>query len=300
MNLVHQVSLDVGDVTLRARYTPVPESHKPLLIAIHGIGYDARYFDAEGMSVHERATAAGFSMLSITRPGYPATEESALTQPTFAESAHIVSSAIDEFWSGHDGGCPGVVLVGHSVGGAITIHIAAQMSMDTNRHIWPLLGIAISGIGNLPSPAAVARFGSAPRNIAMTLPYSLARAAFYGPPESLLAVSDDVFENLLVPSPSADAVEVNSTWQDDFPELARSIHVPVHVTLAQLDPLWEVNESKLDEMAGEFTHAPWVVSQIVPDTGHNIEHHRSGISYSDEVFDFAWRCAQSSDSLGDC
>lgn len=292
MTTVRQVSFDVGDVTVRGRYTPVFESRGPLLVGIHGIGYDARYFDARGASVHDRATAAGLSMLSITRPGYPATEQSAQAQPGFAESARLISSAIGEFWTGHDGDCPGVVLLGHSVGGAIAIHIAAQMAIHTDEHSWPLLGIAVSGIGHLPAPVAVDRFGSVPRNIAMTLPYSLARAAFYGSPESLLSVSDDVFEELLVPFPSADAVEVNTTWPDDFVELARSIQVPVHVTLAELDPLWDVNESRLDEMSREFTRAPRVVSRIVPDTGHNIEHHRSGVAYSEGVFDFARHCAE--------
>lgn len=296
VEIIREISLDAGDVIVQGRLSAVDGVRKPLLVGIHGIGYDARYFDAKGASVHERAAAAGFSMLSITRPGYPATGESAKVQPTFAESAHVLSAAIASFWSSKKVESPGVVVLGHSVGGAIAVHLAALMSSPKKLHAWPLLGVAISGIGNIPAPSAVERFASAPRDVTVTLPFSIARAAFYGPPESMIPGTEENLAELLVSFPSADAVEVNTTWKDDLPRLACEVRVPVHITLAELDLLWDVSPIRLRELTNSFERAPRVTSAIMPATGHNIEHHRSGGQYFEWVSTFSESCTPSTPS----
>lgn len=290
MTHVHEVRLVANDVTVLGRFSPVEGSRGPLLVGIHGIGYDARYFDAQGMSVHDRAAAVGLSMLSITRPGYPASQESARVQPSFAESARIVSEAIGSFWTTHRLDSPGIVLLGHSVGGAVAIHLAAHAGSHPTDVTWPLLGTAVSGIGHVPAAFAVSRFASAPRDLALTLPFATARSAFYGPADTLPHDVEEILMDLLVPFPSADAVEVNSRWQSDFADVAHDVRVPIHITLAANDPLWVVNRAGLDEMAAAFTNSPSVTTAIVDNVGHNIEHHLGGSEYFRHVHDFVLAC----------
>ncbi|GAA3999810.1 alpha/beta fold hydrolase [Streptomyces plumbiresistens] len=97
-------------------------------MGLHGGGYDSRYFDA---------------------PGHPADEESARRQPSFAEAAAIIAEAIADAWQQLGDGRPGVVLLGHSIGGAIAVHMAAARTLT-----WPLLGLTVSGVGDVISPRA--------------------------------------------------------------------------------------------------------------------------------------------------
>ena len=281
---IDEVVLAGGDSPLRARLSHGHRSDLPLLVAVHGAAYDARYFDAAHASVHERAAAAGWSMLSITRPGYPADDRSAASQPDFAGAAAILGTAIGDAWQRWGEGRPGVVLLGHSVGAAVAVHLAAQPQR------WPLLGLAISGIGDRPAPGPAAVFGTMPTTIALTFEFAQCRPAFYGPDDTVHPDAFDAVESLLVPCPSADVVEVNTTWPADLERLAPQVPVPVHYVLAEHDGLWEVSYERVAAFAARFTQAPHVDVRLWSRAGHNIEHHLAGPAYVDSVLAFAARC----------
>ena len=261
------------------------EDGRPLLVALHGAGYDARYFDAPDASVHERALDAGFSFAAITRPGYPADEASARAQPDFSGSAVVVSAAIAELWQQNSTRCSGVVLIGHSVGAAISVHIAS------GKNDWPLVGVAISGIGDRPAPAPVDMFSRMPVDRLLTIPFSLARRFFYGDDVQLPDGFAGRFSDLLVPFPSRDVVEVNSSWSGDLPAVASRVTVPVHYRLAEFDQLWWVSDERVRAFAGYFVGSPSVDADIWRGAGHNIEHHLNGRSYTADVLRFAEACS---------
>ena len=56
-------------------------------------------------------------------------------------NAECLDAGIAELWRRNEGAASGIFLVGHSVGGAVAILIAAR------ERQWPLLGIAVSGVG---------------------------------------------------------------------------------------------------------------------------------------------------------
>ena len=283
MTAARPVELRAGARVLTGIFSPGTSPSGPLLVALHGASYDAHYFDAPGASVHERASRAGLPMLSITRPGYPATPESARAQPSLSDAASIVTEAVAGFLAASPHSVSGVIVLGHSVGGAVTMRIAAAAPP------WPLAGIAVSGIGDVPARAAVERFAAAPADAVLVVPPSMCRASFYGPDGTFAHDSIDSFASLNVPFPSRDVVEVNTSWPIDFPAVAAQVTVPVHLTLAEHDGLWETGHAALARMSRAFGPTVPVELHDWPGTGHNIEHHLVGPEYCASVFEFARR-----------
>ncbi len=273
---------------LDGRWISVARDDTPLLVCLHGGGYDNRYFDARGHSVLERAADAGFPALSLTRPGHPADDESARRQPSFAEAAATVSDAIGDAWQQLGAGRPGIVLLGHSIGGAIAVHVAA------GTHVWPLLGVTVSGVGDVVTPGAIEQFTNFPTDIAVSFPFDAVRPVLYGPdwtlPDPTLAGAAE----LTVSTPSADMVEIGTRFTDDLSKLAAAVEVPVQYALAEFDRQWTVSQERVDGFGRLFSHAPFVAAALWRGTGHNIEHHRLGGAYIRSVLAFAERCAMES------
>lgn len=285
MATVTEVTLAAGEVSLRARVSEGDVVDRPLVVALHGASYDARYFDLPGCSVQDHLGKEGFPVVAITRCGYPADAVTAAAQPDFAASAVLLELAIADAWARWGAGRPGVVVLGHSVGAAIGVHLAASPTE------WPLLGVAISGIGDRPTPGPAAMFGSMPRTVAVEFPFDQVRRAFYGPDASIDPVALQHAAGLLVPFPSSDAVEVNTDWPNDLPHLAARVRVPVLYALADGDSLWQCGDERVRAFASLFTSAPSVSALSWSGAGHNLEHHRNGVEFVAEVAEFARRCA---------
>ncbi|HEV8022844.1 MAG TPA: alpha/beta hydrolase, partial [Candidatus Lustribacter sp.] len=113
----------------------------PLIVAIPGGTYTSVYFDVPGHSLLDRAAALGIAVLALDRPGYAGSTPFAPADATIARNAERLDEAIGKIWQAAGSSARGIVLIGHSIGGAITVEIASH------RPAWPLLGIAVSGVG---------------------------------------------------------------------------------------------------------------------------------------------------------
>lgn len=107
---------------LAGRWRAAERQGNPLLVCLHGGGFDGRYFDAPRCSI-------------LSRPGYPADDDSVRSQSSFSEAADILAEVIADVGDGLGARRLGTVLVGHWMGAAIAVHMAARKAR------WPLLGL---------------------------------------------------------------------------------------------------------------------------------------------------------------
>jgi pimeloyl-ACP methyl ester carboxylesterase len=111
----------------------------PLVIALHGGTFTSAYFDVPGYSLLDRAKSLSIPILAIDRPSYGRSTRVEDTGSIILKNAEVLDHLIGELWDASGARTAGIVLIGHSIGGAIATALAA-------RHpSWPLLGIAISG-----------------------------------------------------------------------------------------------------------------------------------------------------------
>ena len=255
------------------------EAGRPLLVCIPGGSYNARYFDVPGHSFVRAATERGFSVAALNRPGYE--DSTPLASPTFAGNADALTAAIDDLWSDIGDECAGVVLVGHSMGGAIAMHMASR------PRSWPLLGLAISAI-HYDAPEAVTQaWNSMPADISIEFTDEQRIQFMYGPPEtydrSVLAAAEPASS----PIPVAELLEVVSGWIRDFPTVAASVDVAVHYGLSEHEQLWISSPAGVVAFATALTAAPSVAAYHLTGVGHNIDHHHFGPRYRRDLLDWA-------------
>src|SRR3546814_14973466 len=106
-----------------------------MIVAIHGGGFTLAYFDCDGFSLVSRAAAAGCSVLGIDRPGYGESPRLPEGDRAIPRNANLLQAAIGQVWRERDLDAAGIVLVGHSIGSAVALYIAATPPD------WPLLEI---------------------------------------------------------------------------------------------------------------------------------------------------------------
>ncbi|MDZ7914881.1 MAG: alpha/beta hydrolase [Rhodococcus sp. (in: high G+C Gram-positive bacteria)] len=278
-----------ASVPLAARWCDAPQadvdaSSMPLLVFIHGGGYDERYFDVGGRSVIQQAAAAGFGTVALTRPGYPTNDSIAADHPGFAKSAEILDEAIADAWQQLGSGRPGVVLVTHSVGSAIGIHLAARQVS------FPLLGLATSAIADVLAPAAQGVVSSFPPSICVDLPFAAMRGLLFGPDWTVASEVLEAGADYLVRCPTNEVHELAQNWPTDLKNLAPHVSIPVQYVLAEFDGMWPSSQDAVDRMAAYFTGTPFVDAKLWRGTGHNIELHTMGRTYVNVVLAFAERC----------
>lgn len=200
---------------------------------------------------------------------------------SFARNAQVLSAAIGELWKRYEGSATGVVLIGHSMGGAIAIHMAGQ------KHSWPLLGISATSI-HTDAPAAVtAAWNSIPAEA--IIPFSREQRVqfMYGPEGTYDPAVVDAAGKSTDMIPVAELLEVVGRWITDFPGLAAAVKVPVHYALAEHEQLWVSTDANVSAFGKAFAASPKVVATRVMGSGHNLDHHTSSPTFHKSQLDFA-------------
>lgn len=214
---------------------PDEATDQPLLVFVHGGGATSRSFDIPGHSQILRAARNGFPAYALDRPGYGGSEPLGLPADSdtgvLRAAAERLDEAVTELWQRHATTAPGVVVIGCSIGGAVATHLAALWS-DQERPGWPLLGLAVVDIGQLPPENVVDAWRSTPAEERIDM--SELRGRITAPPLWTLAPHQFGLHSLpgiLEPVVRAEGLEIVGGWPREWRHVASRITVPVHYRL---------------------------------------------------------------------
>ena len=252
-----RITVDAGEVSLSGLLgEPEHEPPRAAVVALHGGGMHAGYFDARtgpGLSLLELAPSLGYTVLALDRPGYGLSAARLPQGRTVRDQAADVAGALQDFAARFPTGA-GILLLAHSFGGKVAIATAADLTDGD------LLGLDLSGIGHvydiepqdLPDST---RNGGWRRNWGPLHLY---------PPNTFRA--DTLPVEPMPPRESADAAR----WPSLFRELAPRVRVPVRLTFAQHESWWRHDPATLTDLTRAFSSAPRVLTDRQPHAGHNL------------------------------
>ncbi|MFG2296229.1 alpha/beta hydrolase [Streptomyces sp. NPDC048603] len=274
---VRPVELDAGGIPLSGLLAePAGAAPRAVLVALHGGGMSAGYFDGRaipGQSLLSLAAGAGATALALDRPGYGASAPYLPEGLDLAGQTRLLYAALAGFARGRDLGA-GLFLVAHSSGGRLALSAAAEP-----RGELPLLGVDVSGLGRA---FAVERH---------ELPASDGRGAwrrhwgalrFYPPGAFRLG------QELVRPTPEREVRDVLG-WPRAYPGIAARVRVPVRFTFAEQEQWWRHDEAALGELL-EPLAAPRVTVARQSDAGHNISLGWAARTYHLRVLAFLEEC----------
>lgn len=256
----------------------------PLIIALHGGTYSSAYFDLPGFSLMDRAVALGIPIVALDRPGYGDTTPFPPARATIANNAERLDATIGEVWRREGGKARGIVLIGHSIGGAIAVAIAAR------NPSWPLLGIAVSGVGLMTPEESNSQWAALPNIPMIDLPAALKDQVMFGPDWTFAPPMPELGHDSDAPVPRQELIDITSTWHSAVRELAAKVRVPVHYRQAEFDRLWIVNADQVRGFGAAFMNSPRVDAALFDRAGHCIDFHRLGLAFQLEQLAFALSC----------
>jgi pimeloyl-ACP methyl ester carboxylesterase len=278
------VSIDADGYHIGGIATERQNQQRPLIVALHGGSYTSSYFDVPGHSLLDAASANGFDLVALDRPCYGSSDPLPEKEVSFARNAEILDAAIGALWNERAGEYPGIVVVGHSMGAAIAMLIAAR------QPDWPLIGVSLSGIHDTAPPIVRSAWDSMPPGDVVFTP-DQRRMFFYGPDWTLEPGIVDRAEISASPIPLAELVEVVGTWPEAAASVAGQVRVPVQYVAFEFESLWTITPESVESFGGYFHDAPVVSAELMAGTGHDVDHHRLGQAFQLRQLAFTLECA---------
>lgn len=257
----------------------------PLVVVIHGGTYTADYFDIQGCSLLARASALGLPVFAVNRPGYADSLPREQTDGSIQANAEILNDALSQLWEEHGGQARGIFLIGHSIGGAIAIRMAALQKS------WPLLGVSVSGVGLREPDPVLEQWKSLPPVEVIEIPPQAKDALMYGPAGSFLPEAQQAAHSSDHPMPRRELLDIAFEWHRLLEASAPQIEVPVHYRQPEFDHLWVVDDEEVQGFAQRFVRAPVVDAKVLKGAGHCIDFHRLGAAFQLEQLAFALACS---------
>jgi pimeloyl-ACP methyl ester carboxylesterase len=277
----------VDGVPMSALVAEPSQDPRAVIVAIHGGGTTATYFDCPGhpsLSLLRTGAEAGFTVVALDRPGYgsSAPYPDAMARPE--QRVNLAFGAVDRILGERPRGA-GLFLMGHSGGCELV------MRMGADERGGDLLGMELAGTGRHYHPAAreILKVASRERR-----PAGLRELLWH--PEKLYP--PEVLAGATV-SPSAPAYEEHmaADWvRRDFPALAPAVRVPVHFSIAEHEKVWQNDDSAMAEIAALFSGAPRFTIHRQPGAGHNLSLGHTAADYHATVISFATECRESGES----
>ncbi|MFI7336336.1 alpha/beta hydrolase [Streptomyces sp. NPDC050085] len=284
------VSPGVRRVTLTTEHRSTPLSgllagpdpaHGPsraLVVALHGGGMSAGYFDGQAhpdVSLLALGARLGFTVLALDRPGYGPHAGLRPEGRTLREQVDDIGPALAEFVGRRADADAGVLLLGHSYGGKVALALAAD------RPPRGLLGVDVSGTGlrpAVPPERAGQGAGFASRLLNWGPSFDLY------PPGTFLAC-----RSVVAPMPARETDSVGD-WTARGADVLARVRVPVRFTFAEHEAWWRHGPDEVADLTGGSARAPRVVVDRLERAGHNVSLGWAARAYHLKVFAFLEEC----------
>ena len=270
----------VDGVPMSALVAEAPDP-RAVIVAIHGGGTTALYFDCPGhpeSSLLRAGAAHGYTVVALDRPGYgsSAPYPEAVARPE--QRVALAYGAVDRVLGERPRGA-GLFLMAHSGG----CELAMRMAADEQRT--DLLGMELAGTGRHYHPAAREILKAATRDHRPAgLRELLWHPAELYPPEVLGGAT-------VYPGAPPYEDQMVSNWaRQDFPALAPAVRVPVQFSIAEHEKVWQSDPPAQAEIASLFSGAPRFQINEQSEAGHNISLGHTAAVYHSTVLSFADEC----------
>jgi pimeloyl-ACP methyl ester carboxylesterase len=251
--MVGPITLSAGSLELGGLIAEPASTPRALILALHGSGTTAQYFDAHtapGLSLLELGAACGFTVIAVDRPG--SGRSAGVPHLPGAAQAELMLDLIDWFAAERETGA-GCSVLCHSSGARIGLRMGADQ--DRGRQ---LLGLESSGMGVHLAPD----FAVAMESGEHYSRYAWGSADLYPPGarEALIAARTSPY----------DRSDLDGPWPDLARRLAEVIEIPVRLTLAEEEMFYANGPEALDSLRSLFPSSPIVEVVTEPSAGHNV------------------------------
>lgn len=255
-------------------------SGAPLLVCIHGGGCHGGYFDVAKRSTLKLARERGMAVLLVNRPGHGGNATLAGESPIL-EGTPMVGELIAQVRDAYAPGSP-LLLLGHSIGGAVALTLAAQ-----GGTVLPIRAVAVSGIGDVSPLAPQVPTDFAPGRKEAP-PGPLTSELFFGPVGSFGWDAVARLRRAAEPWVLAEISEVVHRWPDRWRALAPTLTLPIHLRIAEFETIWETGVPAAERLDKALIAAPRADVAVAPGGGHLYElHHRGPELVADQLDFFA-------------
>lgn len=281
----HPVSIDAGNVKLSGRFLPATNDQpRALIVALHGGTYSSKYFDTVPSRLLDFCASLGYSILALDRPGYGTATSVPRDQLSFDGQVPILQQALAEIWQDYGQQSAGMFLIGHSIGGMISLLLAAENPHER------LLGLNMTGSGGMYQTRTSAAFATLMNDApTVVMDQAIKVAVMYGPPWSYPEELAKLDPERDVPSPMPEFVEAQK-WGTRLPQVAANVHVPVQFIVPEYDGIWRSDQEALSPVPAMFTAAPFVDVGTQRMAGHSAELHTLARAFYMKILAFVEEC----------
>lgn len=264
----------VGSLRLSGTDCRPGRAPRATIVALHGGGYSARYWDHPldpSASLLTVGPALGYRVVAIDRPGYGASHGLVGDDVRAARQAELITDLVDVLRADADTGAA-VFLIGHSMGSVLALHVAASARASS------IAAVDISGLpfvfdGSLADKERLGGLDFLPSNSP-----GFRRDLFYGPDGTFDPEMISAEESLIRPIPAAEIIDAV-----ECPEaasvLAPNVTVPIQITRAEFEASSGGGREGLERLGALFTSSSRVVIAWQRASGHNISLHHVARAY---------------------
>lgn len=254
----------------------VAEPARGLILALHGGGYSAGYWNCpvRGTSLFTLAAQLGFHVVAPDRPGYGSSYNFDPSQLGLANQVEFLFDAL-EGWSNTQALSGPTFVIGHSLGGIIALLMAAHDRAQRLSAV-DVLGVPIR-FRATPAGETVQSLSQFGTHVP-PVDEQTRRLLMFGPEDAYESLADRHDAVAVRPMPVAEyreAIAMPESWAKVLPQ----IRIPVQFTAADLETMQETGSEILQEVQNLLSSCPHKAVHLQRGSGHNASAHKIAPAY---------------------